>query len=95
MLKVELVSVWTGIIDVPLVAIPVIPVGCVAFQEKELPEANPGAIEETKFIKLVVVPEQIVWFAAENVRTGIGFTVIVYVEPDPEQAPEVVATFTV
>jgi hypothetical protein len=42
-----------------------------------LPEAKPAAIDETKFIGLVVVPEQIVWFAAENVRTGIGFTVIV------------------
>jgi hypothetical protein len=67
-------NVCTGIVAVPLVVTPVIPVGCVAVQLK----VTPGVVL-LKVIKAELLSEQMDCGTGENTTDGLGFTVMVKV----------------
>ena len=64
------IKVWVGIISVPLVETPDIPIGWTVVQLK----VAPGEVL-FNVTKVEVSPEQIIWLVGEKVTTGDGFTV--------------------
>ena len=76
-------SCCTGIVFVPLVVTPVIPVGWVAVQLKVTPEDK-----LLKVTRALESPEQIVCGAGEKVTAGDGLTVTTIVNGVPVQFPD-------
>lgn len=87
---VVFVKVCTGIVEVPEVVTPLMPIGCDADQLKVTP-----VVREDKVTDWVDCSEQIFCFKSENFTSGAGFTVMLKLFSVPGQLLAVGVTFIV